>query len=62
MEKSNQNVGIEVVVTELTLHMVKLKSNVTCYNCSGHNILRKKIDTNISEKFDGITIKNSINN
>jgi glycosyltransferase involved in cell wall biosynthesis len=49
--------GIEVVVGELSIRMVKHGHHVTCYNRSGHHISGEKYDKKIRKTYKGIKLK-----
>lgn len=49
--------GIEIVVEELSIRMVKVGHSVTCYNRSGHHISGKEFDGNTSKEYKGVKLK-----
>lgn len=49
--------GIEVVVEELSVRMVKEGHKVTCYNRSGHHVSGKEFDGNFLKEFKGVMLK-----
>ena len=49
--------GIEVVVEELSIRMVKLGHEVTCYNRSGHHVSGKEFDGQNLKVYEGIRLK-----
>lgn len=49
--------GIEVVVEELSTHMVQLGHSVTCFNRSGHNVAGKEFDAEKRNEYKGVKIK-----
>lgn len=50
--------GIEIVVEELSLRLVNLGYNVTCYNRTGHHVSGKKYDKKRLNNYKGIRLKN----
>lgn len=50
--------GIEVVVAELSMRMVRLGHHVTCLNRSGHHVSGKQFDTCKMREFKGVKLKN----
>lgn len=49
--------GVDVVVGELAVRMVKLGHEVTCYNRKGHHVSGKEFDTLPLEVFHGVKLK-----
>lgn len=49
--------GIEVVVEELSIRMVKLGHEVTCYNRFGHHVSGKEFDGQNFKVYEGIRLK-----
>ncbi len=49
--------GIEIVVEELSVRMVKEGCSVTCYNRSGHHVSGKEFDGNILKEYKGVKLK-----
>lgn len=49
--------GIEIVVEELSIRMVKLGNSVTCYNRKGHHVSGKEFDTGKLKEFNGVKLK-----
>lgn len=50
--------GIEIVVEELCTRMVEQGHKVTCYNRKGHHVSGKDFDSEVSDTYKGIKIKN----
>ena len=50
--------GIEVVVAELASRMVRAGHHVTCYNRLGHHVSVREYDTEHSDSYQGIRLKN----
>jgi len=50
--------GIEVVVEELSTRMVELGHSVTCLNRSGHHVSGQQFDTEKTDQYRGIRVKN----
>ena len=50
--------GIEVVVAELASRMVRAGHHVTCYNRLGHHVSGREYDTEHSDTYQGIRLKN----
>lgn len=49
--------GIEIVVEELSVRMVNLGHEVTCYNRSGHHVSGIKFDSKKINEFKGVRLK-----
>ena len=49
--------GIEIVVEELSIRMVKLGHNVTCFNRSGHHVSGKEFDGKNLKEYKGVQLK-----
>lgn len=49
--------GIEVVVEELSVRMVKKGYDITCLNRRGHRVSGKEIDNDLVKQYKGIRIK-----
>ena len=49
--------GIEVVVEELAVRMVKLGHRVTCYNRKGHHVSGQEFDAQKSDEYKGVKLK-----
>ena len=50
--------GIEVVVEELSIRMVRLGHEVTCYNRRGHHVSGKEHDGEKLKEYQGVRLKN----
>lgn len=48
--------GIEIVVEELSIRMVKLGHKVTCYNRKGHHVSGKQFDTGSLKEYKGVKL------
>ena len=49
--------GIEIVVEELSIRMVKAGHTVTCYNRSGHHVSEKEFDGGSRNEYKGVKLK-----
>lgn len=49
--------GVERVVEELSVRMVKLGHNITCYNRRGHHVSGKEFDRSELKEYKGIKLK-----
>lgn len=49
--------GVEVVVEELSIRMVKKGCSVTCYNRKGHNVAGNEFDTEHISNYEGVRCK-----
>ena len=49
--------GVEIVVEELSVRMVKMGYHVTCYNRRGHHISGKQFDAENSNQYKGVKLK-----
>lgn len=52
--------GVEVVVEELSVRMVKEGHSVTCYNRSGHHVSGKEFDGTALKEYKGIRLKTAV--
>lgn len=49
--------GVEIVVEELSIRMVKLGHQVTCFNRKGHHVSGSEFDGNRLSKYKGVKLK-----
>lgn len=49
--------GVEIVVEELAVRMVKLGHHVTCYNRRGHHVSGSEFDISQLKKYKGVRLK-----
>ena len=49
--------GIEIVVEELSIRMVKLGHQVTCFNRKGHHVSGSEFDGNQLSEYNGVKLK-----
>lgn len=49
--------GVEIVVGELSVRMVKLGHSVTCYNRKGHHVSGEEFDAETLSEYEGVRIK-----
>ena len=49
--------GVEIVVEELAVRMVKLGHSVTCFNRGGHHVSGKEFDTANLDEYNGVRLK-----
>lgn len=49
--------GIEIVVEEFSIRMVKVGHSVTCYNRSGHHVSGKEFDGGSHKEYKGVKLK-----
>ena len=49
--------GVEIVVEELAVRMVKLGHHVTCYNRRGHHVSGSEFDVSQLQKYKGVRLK-----
>ncbi len=49
--------GVEIVVEELAIRMVKDGHQVTCYNRSGHHVSGMEFDSKTGKEYKGVRLK-----